>query len=560
MKYKSMKQSGFTLLELMIVLSVIAFIGVLNLQSKKSEIETDEARFIAQQLAVYNNAVRNHISSNLDNQNYVDNVTTTLVGVNWLKSASQCGGSSDGYYLPCEFPNNIGKTNLTYTTIISADLGEGKLRARTVIDIKNASGTETLIGSTQAGLAVLTANGGRSGDAIVLTLQETEDQVDANGNGTTNILLSGTDAEYLYCPFGLNISLLSNECTTDGATKENGLIVMIVETAGERDSLIRTDGSNTMKNSLSFSSNDALQRKIVGSNAIYNLTGEILKIGNSGVYFDNGWLPVIGDGLVIDTDMVISGNSRILGDVDVAGDIVANTNIILERSLLSKGNIIAEGSSEVVGDQYILGNANYNSDMMAFGTVDATMIKSATFLEGNEISASNNISSNVIVNAPTLRASAGLFSDGEAVVSGDIVSAQNSYVSGARTVGGSVLTGEDLIANTGTSYLNGMFTSVIFDTDGDYLVDLSGITRTNITRAEKIVTSNTGENLNLSSNRVLLAREDVNCNAASEACATSVSGYIDMEKVRIKSPGNGTWIGLIDYLNGLETYVDSQGN
>lgn len=552
-------EQGFTIIELLIALSIIGFVAILSLQHNKQVREEDQARSIGHQLSIYNNAVRNHISVNLDNDEYINNVETVLTGVNWLKNEDQCeGGQSSGYFLPCEFPEFVGSSNLTYSTTIYADLGEGKLRAKTVIDVKSPDGNTTVIGSTQLGLAMMTASGGRNGSLLNLNLEDTTLQLDGDNNPSTNILLTNTDAGYLYCPFGVNNSLLSSECSIDGNTIEDGLIVMMSETSGANDSLIRVDGSNTMNNRLRMESEDAERRQIIGSSSIYNLTGEILKLGNSGIYFDDGWVPIIGDGLVIDTDMKVVGSSFIKGDLENAGDILVSTNIITERSLLAGRDIISQSDLEVLGKQYILGQANYNSDLAVFGTVDAVMMNVRTFAEANEISAINSINSDTIINSPIVRASSAMFSERGMVVSGDSLTSGNSYVSGNRATAGSIVANNDVIADRGTAYLGNIFASAIFDPSGDYLIDPSGISRTNIVRAENIVSSTSGSRLDLNGNRMLFAREDINCNTISEDCATKVSGYVDMEKIMIKSPGDGSWISFIQYLNGLETYLHAR--
>ncbi len=560
MKLLARKNQGFTIIELLIVISVIGFITILNIQAEKKSREDDNARYIGRQLSIYNNAVRSHISVNLDNQDYIDNVETTLTGVDWLKSADQCGGSANGYFLPCEFPEFIGDSNLTYTTTIFANIGDGKLRAKTVIDVKTADGSTTHIGSTQLGLALLNATGGERNSIINLDSDDTTMQIDGDGNASTNVLLTNTDGELLYCPFGLDVAFLNPECSIDGVVVEDGLIVMISETAGERDNLLRVDGSNTMKNKLRMDAAESAQREIVGSSTIYNLTGEVLKLGNSGIYFDDGWIPVIGDGLAIDTDFNVVGNTKIKGDLDNAGDVFANTSLMSERAILAGREVIIERDAEVVGDQFVLGDANYNDNVVVFGTVDAIMANSNTFVEANEVSALNNISSDTIINAPVIRSSSGMFSDGGIVASGDKLVTGDSYVRGNRAITGDVVTSGDVIADNGTAYLGNVFASALFDPDGDFLIDPSGISRTNITRAESIVSSTSGSKLGLNGNRILFAREDISCTSASQECATKVGGYVDMEDVMIKSPGDGSWIGFVDYLNGLETYIEDQSN
>jgi len=553
--------SGFTIIELLIIISVIGFITLLNLQNDQKNREEADARSIGRQLAIYNNAVRSHISINLDNQDYIDNVETTFTGVDWLKNEDQCAdGESPSYFLPCNFSEFVGSSNLTYRTTISANIGVDKLRAKTVIDVKTPDGTSTQIGSTQLGLALLTASGGQNSELLNLSLDDTSMQIDADGNATTNVLLTNTDGSLLYCPFGLDPAFLSPECSIDGGIIEDGLIVLISETSGERDSILRVDGSNTMENTLRMEATESAQREIVGSSVLFNLTGEILKLGNSGIYYDDGWLPVVGDGLVIDTDINIVGNSIIKGDLDNSGDIFANTNVIAEESILVGREIISEGSTEVVGNQYILGDANYNNDVAVFGTLDSAMINSRTFAEANEVSATNNISSENIINAPIIRAASGLFSDGDSVASGDTIVGGDSYVAGTRAITGSIIGEGDIVADNGTAYLGNVFASALFDPDGDFLIDPSGISRTNITRAESIVSSTSGSKLGLNGNRIRFGREDITCTTLSQECATQVGGYVDMEEVKIKSPGDGNWIGFVEYLNGLENYVESQAD
>ena len=551
---------GFTILELLITLSVLSFIALLSIQAERKKLAEDEARFIGQQLSIYNNAVRNHISVNLDNETYLDNIKTTRVGVNWLKNSAQCSGGelSDGYFLPCEFPEFIGKSELTYTTTIYANIGDGKLRAKTVIDVKSADGTSTEIDSTKLGLAMLTANGGRQNDLVNLDSEDTTIQFDSDGNPTTNILVNGSDNKFLYCPFKVSPAFLNPECSTDGGSIEDGLLVMIAETAGDGDSLLRVDGSNTMNSSLRMEATEAARREIVGTSAVYNVTGEILKLGNSGVYYEGGWLPVIGDGLVIDTDLNIVGNSVVKGDIENSGSIYTEGNLLSDNGLLSGRDIIVEEDSEVSGNQYILGDANYNDNVAVFGTIDSTILNASTFLDANDISATNSVSSDVIVNGPIVRASAAMYSDGDMVISNDAIISGDSFVGQDRAVTGSIIGEGDIIADKGTSYLGNVFASAIFDPDGDYLIDPNGISRTYITRSEKIISSTSGTKLGLNANKILFARESIECESAVEDCATSVGGYVDMENVKIKSPGTGEWVSFIETLNGLENYVREQ--
>ena len=276
------------------------------------------------------------------------------------------------------------------------------------------------------------------------------------------------------------------------------------------------------------------------------------------MYYEGGWLPVIGDGLVIDTDLNIVGNSVVKGDIENSGSIYTEGNLLSDNGLLSGRDIIVEEDSEVSGNQYILGDANYNDNVAVFGTIDSTILNASTFLDANDISATNSVSSDVIVNGPIVRASAAMYSDGDMVISNDAIISGDSFVGQDRAVTGSIIGEGDIIADKGTSYLGNVFASAIFDPDGDYLIDPNGISRTYITRSEKIISSTSGTKLGLNANKILFARESIECESAVEDCATSVGGYVDMENVKIKSPGTGEWVSFIETLNGLENYVREQ--
>jgi prepilin-type N-terminal cleavage/methylation domain-containing protein len=548
------KQRGFSLLEITIVLAIIGFLAMIALEKSVYETSMIKARALGIELYEVHNATRKFASINSANPDLrIGGSVIIENGLSWLKSTNDCDvgvGTANSNYLNCNQEDSTKFGNLTYLTEINPLIDDNTVRIKTVLDVKSlGGGNSTVLPEDVLGLAAMVARGGASSISV---------NVDGINGSVSDPSMSNTSSLILFCNENIDTAFLNENCTdVNSSVIEGGLIVMITESSSTSSSWLLTNGGNAMQNNLQFSSSNPDLREINGVDRVYNLTGEILKLGNSGVYFDDGSnIPILGDGLVIDTDMYAVGDIKSMGDIEVEGDILSEGNVFVEEAIYSKGSIITESDIEVWGDQYVLGQTFINGGANVFGTLTADRVRSNTFIEAREISANGGIYAGQLVNAPIIRASVNLISEGDLTVAGDSVVGGNEYIEGNSVTQGTIFAGEDLIADGGNSYLDNVFATAIYDNDGNYVIDPSGISRLNVMRADKLAPSTSGGVLSMNSNEFLFAAESAECNAASEECATALEGYLDMENLYVKNINTGNWERLVDWIARIQATAD----
>ena len=547
----SMKnQSGFSILEVIIVLSVLGFLASLSLSQSRYEADMAKARSLGIEIYEVHNAARKYASLNSANPDLRDSGPVRLeYGVDWLKDEDTCSeGTANANYLSCDHEETTTFGGLAYRTEIDASIDENTIRIKTVIDTKNGGGN-TILPEEVLGLAAMTARGGSSANGVSL---------DGVAASISDPSLTNSSSLILFCSNNIDPSLLNPNCTDiNSNVVEGGYIIMITQSSSTSSAWLLTNGGNAMQNNLQFSSSDAALREISGVDRMYNVAGEILKVGNSGIYYDDGsFLPILGDGLVIDTDLYAVGDIKSMGDFDVKGDILTEGSVFVDGTVYTKESIITESDMEVWGNNYVLGQTFINGGASVFGTLSADKIRSNTFVEAREVSANGGVYAGQLVNAPVVRASVNLVSEGDLTVAGDSVVGGNEYVEGNSITEGTLYSGGDLIADTGSSYLNNVFASAIYDNDGTYMVDPSGISRLNIMRADKLAPSTSGGTLSVNSNEILFAAESSECNSASESCATALEGYWDIENLYVKNLETNQWERLVDWMSRIQQLAD----
>lgn len=545
------KQTGFSILEVIIVLSILGFIASLAIGESKYKADMAKARSLGLELYEVHNAARRFAAINAANPELRSTGDVIIEnGLSWLKSQDLCAdGTANGNYISCEQEDSTTFGGLTYSTEIDPLIDNNTVRIKTVIDIKGGARANTVLPEEVLGLAAMTARGGASANGV---------SIDGITSSISDPSMANTSSLILLCSENIDEAFLNENCTDVGSTAvEGGLIVMITQSSSTSSAWLLTNGGNSMQNDLRFSSTNPEFREIVGVDRIYNLTGEILKIGNSGVYYDDGsFIPILGDGLVIDTDLYAVGDMRNMGDVEVEGDILTEGNVFVDGSIYSKGAIVTESDMEIWGNNYVLGQTFVNGGANIFGTLTADRIRSSTFIEAREISADGGVYAGQLVNAPVVRASVNLVSEGDLSVAGDSVIGGDEYIDGNSITEGTLYSGDDLIADVGTSYLNNVFASAIYDNDGAYMIDPSGISRLNVMRADKLAPSTSGGTLSVNSNEILFAAESSECNAASESCATALEGYWDIENLHVKNLESGEWERLVDWISRIQELAD----
>ncbi len=558
LKYSNKNQKGFSLLEVIMVMGLMGFMAMLYVDHQKSEADRIRAQELGVELHEFHNATRRFATLNVIDTDLHDAGTTEHSGTDWLKKSGSCSsGESDFEYLSCLFDEKTRLGGLEYESVIDATAGANSLKIKTVVDVKRMINGEstTVFSEDILGLASLVASGGGTSNGI---------SVQSSGNTSSDPAIAGTTSTIIYCPNSLGSTFLHEECTSIGSgTKEGGLFVMITESVSGTDAWLRQDGSNQMHNNIEFDSDKPEFREIVGVSSIYNLSGEILKIGNSGAFADDGsWAPMIGDGVVVDTDAYISGFLSVKGDteiegmVNVEGDLIAEGNVYIEENLVIQENI------DVWGDQYILGNTMHGGSVEVIGNVMADTLTVNSYIKAQDVYAQGNVYADQSISSPTIRATSGLYSEADLSVAGNSLIVGNSYIEENLIAEGNIFTDQNLIAQNGNSYLNNVFASVMYDTDGDYVVDPSGISRLNVMRADRISPSASASGgagqIALNSNNILFASEMEGCESATADCATSLEGYWDIDNlwVKIKDPDDesGTaekWVLLVDWIGEI---------
>lgn len=341
------KSHGYTLLELLLVVGLLAIITLLSFYSKQVDLEQSRARQIGGYLYQYNNAVRSALAQGLVSS------TTTKVGTSWLKNSS-CGGvlAVGSELLPCDFPvaTNLdpikfGRLSLSTAVVVSGAAPSKKYQATTITSPFTLVDTAGAIKvrSDLAGIATLSAAAALSSGFQV------------GPSGGLSPFTATTDSSYKADPI-------------------SGVITIVASNTANNDVWLRTDGGNTMRASLGFSGTNPADRQILGASGIQNLAGEVLRIGAG-----SGLAPVTSAKVVIDSATEVLGDFKVRktlvvdNSVYVTGDIVANAGSVRASGDVTAGaNISAGGSMSAIGNLTVNGQVTSNGNVTSLSQMAAT--------------------------------------------------------------------------------------------------------------------------------------------------------------------------------------------
>lgn len=319
------RQKGFTLIEMILVIGLMAVATMISFYEKKLDMEQTQARITGVQLYEYNNAVRAWISQNVGAAS-----GAKPTGTAWLKSTT-CGGTSSIGYLPCTFPDMDAATPVRFGQIqISSSVAttgvtpnQTTVVTTTTTPFRVVTGSTTNLRTDLAGLAAVVAAAG--------------------GVNSLSPMLASTDG-----------SVSSNPST--------GVITMQASNNGASDAWLRTDGSNTMNSNITYkATNPANLRTLTNVSRVQALTSEILYLGNA-----NGW--AVGQPVVVSANQSVNGTLTVdnlnnvqsgialtRGDVvTVNGRVHAGTDVVAERDVIAS-NIKANPG---VSSQLLLSGAS----------------------------------------------------------------------------------------------------------------------------------------------------------------------------------------------------------
>lgn len=323
MKINVQRQAGATLIEMMLVIGIIAFMTVLSFSQKQLEMDQRRAKQVGSQLFMYNNAVRNWISVNTG----TTPLDVTYSGAGWLKPTS-CGGTSirpEGF-LNCNFIDGSVVSPMPFSNMV--------LSTRIVRTYTPGEGVKITGTTTTTPFSIP----GRSGNSIRADLSGLAALTAASGSmGMDDPTPATSDASFKSDPI-------------------TGVIVMVASNRADKDAWLRTDGSNTMNNNLVFMDTIAQQiRQIMNVGRVQAKDGEVLYIGNKNNLTSmpangGGQAALTTEGVVVDEDL------RIYGSLVTNKGITALTGNIVSKT----GNV--EAGANVIAGEDMYAKRYYDSD------------------------------------------------------------------------------------------------------------------------------------------------------------------------------------------------------
>lgn len=376
--------AGFTLVELLIVIAIMASISIYYFETRTVEMQNDMAKVTANRLVQYNNAVTTYIFDNYDG--FTDQVNglpavgivplgVAQVNTAWLKDSVGCaGGLASKAYLPCGFSDDVG-FNLMYRTTVtlcpalaSASLNNwcSSPQAPLALDERFVfDGTSTIepIGPIPAGCRARDlCLGGK--DRLDLA-----SQIIALANNN-----SGPTGFEGYS----NISHFEYTDGTFNPIPAFNVITARVSNTAANDPWLRTDGTNYMQGDIRMGGIDG-----AGVYSEYDITNTRNLSASGNLYLDStqdetGLATTAADGGgniitsgYINTGVIASNTLAAIESVvspvgSVAGDIFA------ENDLLVLGDVtlgdIATGSN---GNLIVMGDSEFGSSAFGNGNIDA---------------------------------------------------------------------------------------------------------------------------------------------------------------------------------------------
>ena len=334
------RQKGFSLLEVMLALTVMAIIGAIMAAETMRRAEQDMARHLGAEILAYNKAVASRIAVE-------PSLSGAFAGTAWLKPAS-CGGTAPTEYLRCSFGNTTTFGKLTFST--------------NIVLVGVAPNQATLATTTLSALNIGGPRNDLSGLAAISA---------AAGAGE----LAGS------------LSFRSNPNTA--------VITMEASTTSATDVYLRTDGGNDMHNNLGFDG-VAGRRKVEGVEQLYNLAGQALRLGKGAAAPSMGF--TMGDGVLVASDLEVQGRVEMRSTLLVDGDVTAADDLIVTNNITSsnggatvRNNFTSTNGGVSVRNDIVTstGSVSANANVTAAtGNITATI---GDVIAGRDVSATRDI-------------------------------------------------------------------------------------------------------------------------------------------------------------------------
>lgn len=343
-------QSGFTLLELMLVLAIAAGMAIIQIQDALLKSEQRAASQLGAEIHMVATGVQKYVAFHSGSQSTIP--ADPQNGVSWL-FGDKCNTGVASREHPdfislCGFLQNPDGSETTrfgrlkMTTTFKTDPGNNYLESITVFDELKVQGQHR---ADLAGLAAMVANGIPS--------------VDDPSSATPQM---ASDVFVAYCIEGGRRDGIYQNCLN-----HDRQIVVVTTNSSASDRWLRTDHGNNMKNILEFDdsvtgtdSNGFSLRQIKNVARLYNKGTDPLYIGK------RGRVPTMADvGFVVDADQEILGKLRVsYGDIEVTSDPVTGQggNVIAEKDITAGQDVIATNDAKVGNDLNVSNNATIEKD------------------------------------------------------------------------------------------------------------------------------------------------------------------------------------------------------
>lgn len=473
-------QKGFTLLELLLVLTLSTGIAMVTLQDKNLENEQFKARKLGMELFQVNSAIQNYLAHHSGDTN-PSSLNQTYTNINWLKSTT-CGGTSPDSWLPCNFLSaSGGKTTfgrLSFTTTVKYDPVEGLTARTSMSPLTLGTSSKPQTRGDLSGLAALVASG-------------------AYAISDDNRAAMAQDSTVAYCPDTTGTSPIAAVCQG-----QKDVIVMLAQNISAGDRWLRVDHGNVMQNTLEFQTNsttpatkaqldavDTISRQIRNVARIYNLGNS----GNDNLYLGkklgNGAVStatltqgaviidadqeVLGQ-LVVKNNMTVSGNASVTGKLSVTNDTSLAKDLTVAGKTTTAGDFTAKANAQVDGRLTAVGDIKGNANLTISGngnfggTVTSSNINSSGTFNGNNMNISGISRFSNSIYAPKMIDSDNnnYYVDPSSLSNMTTVHADNLYSRGNTDVGGNLQTwgtirGLDNIISSKSIFAQHLFANAI---------------------------------------------------------------------------------------------------
>lgn len=345
------RQKGLTLLEMILVVGLSAVAGLLSFYEKTADFEHARAKSVGSQLFAYNNAVRAWVSAN------PGAAAATKSGATWLKPTT-CGGTSTVAYLPCSFPD----------ASLSAPLDFGQLSLSSAVATTGVAPNQITTVTTQTTPFLV-------GGHLRSDLSGLAALVAASSTGTTGSPLPmATDAKFSSAP-------------------ATAIITMIAGSNPSTDAWLRTDGSNTMNNNITFKpSNAALNRQLIGVSRIQSLAAEAFYIGSAGG-------ASLNQSVIVDADESVVGTLTLQNVKGAANALVVNQGGVTLNNgslTLNNGNVDVKGGAISAAIFYDSNNTGYKVDPSSLSVVNNLNVNGSLNVGGSSAVSGNSSVGNTL--------------------------------------------------------------------------------------------------------------------------------------------------------------------